>query len=81
MTDFVNWPEFNAEVNDRMIEVQGLAGVDALLRFDYCPDQSWGFAVEPRHPFPNGSHEIYGVGISPLHAADDAINKIVAALL
>lgn len=47
---------------------------DAIVRFDFN-GEGWGFSYLPGQPLPGNTHEVYGEGIDPMAALEDAVDK------
>lgn len=73
---WMEWTDWNVSVARRMAEVMAIDPA-ALVRFDFT-GEGWGFSFCPEHPFPDGSIEAYGEGLSPRSAVEDALDKIHA---
>lgn len=75
---WMEWTDWNVSVGRLMAQILE-ADPNALVRFDFN-GEGWGFSFCPDQPFPDGSNEVYGEGLSPRSALEDAIDKWHAIL-
>lgn len=74
---WMEWTDWNVSVARLMAEVMEI-DPDALVRFDFT-GEGWGFSLCPdSRLIPTFGNEVYGEGLSPRSALEDALGKLRA---
>lgn len=70
---WMEWTEWNVSIS-RLIAQVLADDPEVLVRFDFL-GEGWGCSLCPSSPFPDGGVEVYGEGLSPRSAVEDAVDK------